>query len=49
MKKYNVKNYVLHKQDLEAVQEYKHRFDNRDQLIIDYMPLVEKICRKFST
>lgn len=49
MKKYNVKNYVLHKQDLEAVQEYKHRFPNRDQLIIDYMPLVEKIVRKFST
>jgi RNA polymerase sigma factor (sigma-70 family) len=49
MKKYNVKNYVLHKQDLERVQEYKHRFENRDQLIIDYMPLVEKIVRKFST
>ena len=49
MKKYNVKNYVLHKRDLEAVQTYKDRFDNRDQRIIDYMPLVEKICRKFST
>jgi RNA polymerase sigma factor (sigma-70 family) len=49
MKKYNVKNYVLHKKDLEAVQEYKHRFPNRDQLIIDYMPLVERIVRKFST
>lgn len=49
MKKYNVKNYVLHKRDLETVQTYKDRFDNRDQLIIDYMPLVEKICRKFST
>ena len=49
MKKYNVKNYVLHKKDLAAVQEYKHRFENRDQLIIDYMPLVEKIVRKFST
>jgi RNA polymerase sigma factor (sigma-70 family) len=49
MKKYNVKNYVLHKKDLEAVQTYKERFDNRDQLIIDYMPLVERICRKFST
>lgn len=49
MKKYNVKNYVLHKQDLETVQTYKDRFNNRDQLIIDYMPLVEKICRKFST
>lgn len=49
MKKYNIKNYVLHKRDLEAVQTYKDRFDNRDQLIIDYMPLVEKICRKFST
>ena len=49
MKNYNVKNYVLHKKDLKAVQEYKDRFPNRDQLIIDYMPLVEKICRKFST
>jgi RNA polymerase sigma factor (sigma-70 family) len=49
MKKYNVKNYVLHKKDLEAVQAYKDKFNNRDQLIIDYMPLVEKIVRKFST
>ena len=49
MKNYNVKNYVLHKKDLKAVQKYKDRFPNRDQLIIDYMPLVEKICRKFST
>lgn len=49
MKNYNVKNYVLHKKDLKTVQEYKKRFSNRDQLIIDYMPLVEKIVRRFST
>ena len=49
MKKYNVQNYVRHKKDLEAVQTYTDKFKNRDQLIIQYMPLVEKVARKFST
>jgi RNA polymerase sigma factor (sigma-70 family) len=49
MKKYNVQNYVRHKKDLEAVQTYTDKFNNRDQLIIQYMPLVEKVARKFST
>lgn len=49
MKKYNVQNYVRHKKDLEAVQTYVDKFKNRDQLIIQYMPLVEKVARKFST
>ena len=49
MKKYNVQNYVRHKKDLEAVQTYADKFNNRDQLIIQYMPLVEKVARKFST
>jgi len=49
MKKYNVQNYVRHKKDLESVQTYKDRFSNRDQLIIDYMPLVQDVARQFST
>jgi RNA polymerase sigma factor (sigma-70 family) len=49
MKKYNVQNYVRHKQDLKAVQKYVELFNDRDQLIINYMPLVEQVARRFST
>lgn len=54
MKKYNIVNYIRHKNDLKQVsnnltpnlEDYKH---SRDDLIIKYMPLVENLARKFST
>lgn len=49
MKKYNIQNYVRHKQDLKSVLNYVEKFGTRDQIIINNMPLVEKIVRKFST
>ena len=51
MKKYNIKNYVIHKNDIKismpVIKSYE--FYNRNELIIRFMPLVENISRKFAT
>ena len=51
MKKYNIKNYVRHKEDikLSMPKNKVYEFYNRDELIIKFMPLVENISRKFAT
>ena len=53
MKKYNVQNYVRYKNDLETVLERNEGLTwgemSRDQVIIQFMPLVENLARKFST
>ena len=53
MKKYHVQNYIKYKKDME---ESIKRLPNipyyelsRDQLITKFLPLVEKLARKFST
>jgi len=49
MKKYNVQNYIRHKNDIDS---YEHRFPTgnpRTDLIIQEMPLVENIARRFSS
>ena len=51
MKKYNIKNYVRHKEDIKlSMPENKsYGFYNRNELVIKFMPLVENISRKFAT
>jgi RNA polymerase sigma factor (sigma-70 family) len=51
MKKYNVKNYVRHKEDIKRSMPLKRNFSfhSRKDLIITFMPLVENISRKFAT
>lgn len=53
MKKYNVQNYVRYKNDLETVLERNVDLGwgdmSRDQLIAQFLPLVENLARKFST
>jgi len=49
MKKYNVQNYIRHKLDLESYESGRSTRDARHDLIIQHMPLVETIARKFST
>ena len=53
MKKYNVQNYVRYKNDLETVLERNEGLTwgemSRDQVITQFMPLVENLARKFST
>ena len=53
MKKYNIQNYVRWKHDLNAVLKrlpnVPYHELSRDQLIIKFLPLVEKLARKFST
>jgi len=55
MKKYNVPNYLRHKEDLETTIRLSDSFLtpdhllSRNDLIIRYMPLVENLARKFST
>ena len=53
MKKYHVQNYIKYKRDME---ESIRRLPNipyyelsRDQLVVKFLPLVEKLARKFST
>ena len=45
MKKYNVKNYVRHKEDIKRSMPLKRNFSfhSRKDLIITFMPLVENI------
>jgi len=53
MKKYHVQNYVRWKKDMEnALKELpntSYENLNRNQLIIKFLPLVEKLARRFST
>ena len=53
MKKYNIRNYVSYKKDVErAVKRLEDKFWNeytRQELVIKFLPLVENIARKFST
>ena len=51
MKKYNILNYIRHKEDIkESMPEDKDFQDyERNELIIKFMPLVEAMARKFST
>ena len=51
MKKYNVKNYVRHKEDIKLSMpvDKPYSFYTRDELITRFMPLVENISRKFAT
>ncbi len=51
MKKYNIFNYIRHKEDIkESMPEDKDFQDyERNELIIRFMPLVEAMARKFST
>jgi RNA polymerase sigma factor (sigma-70 family) len=51
MKKYNIKNYVRHKEDIKLSMPINksYAFYNRDELVIKFMPLVENISRKFAT
>mgnify|MGYP001626801441 CR=1 FL=1 len=51
MKKYNIKNYIRHKEDikLSMPKNKSYEFYNRDELIVKFMPLVENISRKFAT
>ena len=53
MKKYNIQNYVRHKNDLETVLLRNENLEwgdmSRDQLVAQFMPLVENLARKFST
>ena len=52
MKKYNVKNYVRYKKDLnDSMPEDKPTYNlyTRDELIIKFLPLVENMAHKFAT
>ena len=55
MKKYNIQNYIMWKQDLESSMKRLPEVDgdytqlNREQLITMFCPLVENLARKFST
>jgi len=52
MKKYNVKNYIRYKEDVKACmpdEELDYFELSRKDLIIKFLPLVENLCRKFST
>ena len=51
MKKYNIKNYVRHKEDIKVSMpiDKPYSFYTRNELVIRFMPLVENISRKFAT
>ena len=51
MKKYNIQNYIRYKEDLKASMPGEKFYDyyTRDEMIIKFMPLVEKLVRKVST
>ena len=53
MKKYHVQNYIRYKHDMSAaiksVPNVEYHQLTRDQLIKRFLPLVEKLARKFST
>lgn len=53
MKKYHVQNYVRWKEDMASaikrLPNKPNQYLNRDELIIKFLPLVEKLARRFST
>ena len=51
MKKYNVQNYIRYKEDLKTSMPEHKDWKNytRHELVIQFMPLVENLARKFST
>ena len=51
MKKYNIFNYIRHKEDIKASMPDDKLFQDysRNELIVKFMPLVETMARKFST
>ena len=51
MKKYNISNYVRHKEDIKMSMPVNKAFEfyERDELIVKFMGLVENISRKFAT
>jgi len=53
MKKYHVQNYVRYKTDMSAaikgLPDKPYENLTRDQLVIKFLPLVEKLARRFST
>jgi len=51
MKKYNIFNYIRHKEDIKACMPIDKNFQDysRNELIVRFMPLVEAMARKFST
>tara|TARA_B100000287_G_scaffold161816_1_gene152631 strand:+ start:1027 stop:1785 length:759 start_codon:yes stop_codon:yes gene_type:complete len=53
MKKYHVQNYIRWKEDMSkamrSVPDKPYHELSRDQLIIRFLPLVEKLARRFST
>ena len=53
MKKYNIQNYVRYKNDVEKVIARNEGLTwgemSRDQLVAQFIPLVENLARKFST
>ena len=53
MKNYNVENYVRYKHDVAAaikkLPNKPYQYLSQDQLITKFLPLVEKLARKFST
>ena len=51
MKKYNVKNYIRYKEDVKACMPDDKPYNQytRTELITKFLPLVENVCRKFST
>jgi RNA polymerase sigma factor (sigma-70 family) len=51
MKRYNVQNYVRYKLDLEDSLNlaFEGKYSERDNIIIENLPLVESVARSFST
>lgn len=55
MKKYNIQNYVRYKDDLKQALDRNARVDesgrlfSNDEYIVQWLPLVENLARKFST
>ena len=51
MKKYNVQNYIRHKEDIKLAMpsDKSYSFYTRDELVVRFMPLVENISKKFAT
>ena len=53
MKHYNIRNYIIYKNDLEVTLKRLQKKDwqdyTRDELITVFMPLVENLARKFAT
>ena len=53
MKKYNVQNYIRYKEDVkQSIERIEGKFWDeytREELIVKFLPLVEKLARRFST